>query len=352
MNCDRFSPGLLVTLLLVSAPGPLIAQVESDEESSASASDSPTAVVLGAVHDLGRVEYGRSYVHEFEIVNEGGSVLELFDARSSCGCTVLAVDERIEPGESGRLRVQLDPGSQDGAFAVRVDVFTNDQANGRLSMTLKAQLDTRIVARPGYIRYKTHRGSVAGRVITQILYAADGSPMRIDAVESPYPFVEVSFGLATPEELLEGVEGEQWKITTTLLAEAPAGPLNGTVIARLDHPRQKIVRIPLLGLVHDVFATEPGAFDFGPIEIGEGIEASVRIRSYGGDPSSFSIVETSLPGTEVEISTVEIGSSPAYFLKLRLRPEMQRGPFAGVVRVHTSSIEMPVIEVAVTGDAL
>ncbi|MCZ6508440.1 MAG: DUF1573 domain-containing protein [Acidobacteria bacterium] len=350
MNRDRFSLGLLATLLLASAPGPSIAQVESDGEPRASGS--PTAVIVGAVQDIGRVEYGKTYVHEFEIVNEGDSVLELFDARSSCGCTVLSVDERIEPGESGRLRVRLDPGSQDGAFAVRVDVFTNDQENARLTMTLKAQLDTRVVARPGYIRYKTHRGSIAGRAITQILYATDGSPMRIEAVESPYPFVEVSFGLATPEELLEGVEEQQWTITTTLLPDAPAGPLNGTVVARLDHPIQKAIRIPLLGLVHDVFATEPDAFDFGRVEIGEGIEARVRIRSYGGDPASFSSVETSLPGTEVEISSVETGSSSAYFLSLRLKPDMQRGPFAGVVRVHTSSAEMPVIEVPVTGEAL
>ncbi len=348
MNRDRLSLWLPVTLLLLGSAVPLIAQAESDDK----ASDSPIAVVLDAVHDLGRVEYGESYIHEFEIVNEGSSVLELFDARSSCGCTVLAADKRIEPGETGRLRVRLDPGSQEGAFAVRVDVFTNDQANGRLTMTLKAQLSRRIVVRPGYIRYKTHRGAQSGRAITQILYASDGGPMRIEAVESPYPFVQVSFGLATPEELLEGVDAEQWTITTTLLPGAPVGPLNGTVVARLDHARQKVARIPLLGIVHDVFAAEPGAFEFGPLSIGEGIEASVRIHGYGADPASLSIVETTVVGTEAEIVKIESGLSPGYYLKLRLRPEMPRGPFEGTVRVQTNVVEMPFLEVAIRGDAL
>jgi hypothetical protein len=39
-------------------------------------------------------------------------------------------------------------------------------------------------------------------------------------------------------------------------------------------------------------------------------------------------------------------------LKLRLRPEMPRGPFEGTVRVQTNVVEMPFLEVAIRGDAL
>ena len=323
-----------------------MAQPQAKEQLAAG----PRAVLLGAVHDFGVVELGRTVTHDFEILNDGDAPLELFDANSSCGCTVLDFDERIEPGKVGRLRVGLDPGSQEGAFAVGVSVFTNDQANAKLTLTLKAELPYRVVARPGYVRYVTHAGSEEGRVITLTLWAADGNEMRITSVESPYPFVEASFRKAGEEERLAGVDFEQWKVETKLLPVAPVGAMNGMLLIHVDHPVLQLLRVPLLGFVDPVFAATPEVLDFGEIEGGKTVGASLQLKSFAVEEIELQSVESTVPGIEVRIAADAGLPGRLYFLTITLRPDMRRGAFAGVIRVHTASSRMPIVEVPLKGN--
>ena len=318
-----------------------MAQERSDDKSPSR----PIAVLVAPVYDFGEIEYDDQVVHEFEIRNDGDRTLELFDARSSCGCTVVDFDDRIEPGSSGRMRVKLDPRSQEGAFAVGVTVFTNDQANAQLNLTIKAELAQRVAVQPGYVLYAVARGSSNGRVAEQMLWGADGHDVAIRSVESTVPFLDVAFA-----EVTAAAEGVRWVVRTTLRDDAPVGPIQGVLVVSVDHPSQDVVRIPILGFVDDVFTATPKVLDFGPVEIGSGVESSLRLKSSSLEEIELIGVETTVAGVEVEILPAAEGASGRVrYVRVRLTPAMNRGPFEGVVRVRTSSPDMPVVEVPLSG---
>lgn len=320
---------------------PLMAQERSDDKSSSR----PTAVLVAPVYDFGEIEYDEEVVHEFEIRNDGDRTLELFDARSSCGCTVVDFDDRIEPGSSGRMRVKLNPRSLEGAFAVGVTVFTNDQANAQLNLTIKAELAQRVAVQPGYVRYAAARGSSNGRVVEQLLWGADGHEVAITSVESTVPFVDVTFAEATTD-----AEGARWLVRATLRDDAPAGPIRGVLVVTVDHPFQEVVRIPILGFVDDVFTATPKVLDFGLVDLGDGVESSLRLKRSSLEEIELISVETTVAGVEVEIlPAAESDPARVRYVRIRLTPAMKRGSFEGVVRVRTASPDMPVVEVPLFG---
>ena len=97
--------------------GALLLGAQEDEAS-------PRAVLVDPVHDVGKVDYGTEVEHTFSIRNEGDAPLELLSADSTCACAVLDYDEKIDPGETGSVRVLVKTEAQSGAFAVSIEAVT------------------------------------------------------------------------------------------------------------------------------------------------------------------------------------------------------------------------------------
>ena len=332
---------------MLIAAAPLIAQPGADDKSASG----PRAALEAPIHDFGVLEYGETVIHDFVIHNNGDKSLALSNVRSSCGCTVIDFDESIDPGASGRLRVELDSREQSGAFAVFVEAETNDPANARLKMTLKAELERRVRSRPGYVRYVAYRGSDEGRVSTQTLWSADGGELTITGVESPYAFVAATFRRAREDELLAGVDVPQWKVETRLAAEAPVGSMNGPLVVRVEHPVVDEVRIPLVGFVHPVVVARPDDLFFGDVQIAGGIESRLELEIHSKAGIKLTGAETTVPGVRVELGSAESDGAEIHYLMVLLTPDLLTGPFEGVVRVKTSSVELPVLEIPISGVA-
>lgn len=326
---------------------PLIAQPGADDKSASG----PRAALEAPIHDFGALEYGEKVVHDFVIYNDGDKSLVLSNVLSSCGCTVIDFDDSIGPGGTGRLRVELDSREQSGAFAVHVEVETNDLANPRLKMTVKAELEHRVRSRPGYIRYLAYRGSDEGRVSTQTLWSADGGELTITGVESPYAFVATTFRRAREDELIAGVDAPQWKVETLLGAEAPVGRLNASLVVQVEHPVLDEVRIPLVGFVHPVVVARPDDLFFGDVVIGTGVESRLQLDIHSKAGIELLGAETTVPGVLVELGSAESDEGETHYLKVLLTPDLLTGPFRGVIRVRTTSSELPVLEIPISGVA-
>jgi len=62
-------------------------------------------------HDFGKIAANETMVHDFEFVNDGGSVLIITDVDPSCGCTVPSwPEEPIPPGEKGKITIKFNSG--------------------------------------------------------------------------------------------------------------------------------------------------------------------------------------------------------------------------------------------------
>jgi hypothetical protein len=311
----------------------------------------PKAVAVEPIKDAGSVAKGDKLSQDFEIRNDGNAVLQITDIRAACGCTVASYDHTVAPGKVGTVHVVVDTATLNGPVAKGVTVFTNDAANPQIELTVRAKVEPYIAVKPGFARYTIVRGEAKEGTIVQTLFAPDGAPMDIVKVDSPWPYLEVSFRKAQEGERLPDVKIEQWRVETKLSSEAPVGPLAGYVTVHTNHPKQKVVEIPVSGFVRPVLAVTPPKADFGKIDVvKEPLRRILDVKNFATEPIKVIGVETSGQGIEAKVEPLEEGRE--YAVKLTVSSGMAKGPFHAKLTIHTDSPKSPVLEVELSGTVL
>lgn len=308
------------------------------------------AVAPEPVKEIGGVAKGEKITHDFVIRNEGTAPLEITEVRASCGCTVAEYDKTIAPGAAGKVHVAVDTTTFAGPITKGVTVFTNDPDNPQIELTVKASVQPAISVKPGYARYIIVQGEEKQGTIEQTLWASDGAPLEILKAESPYPFLKVSFREATPGEQAAEGKGKQWRVQMTLDRDAPVGALAEYVRVTTNHPKQKLVEIPVSGFVRPVITVTPPLADFGQIELKEPFRRALIVKAYSTDPIKVTGVEGNLKGIDTQLEPVQEGRE--YQIRVTLNPAIGKGPFNGKLTIHTDSPKKPVLEVELKGTVI
>ncbi|HEX9943947.1 MAG TPA: DUF1573 domain-containing protein [Thermoanaerobaculia bacterium] len=315
------------------------------------AAGKPKAVVVEPVKDLGTVPKGEKLVHDFVIRNEGDAVLEITNVQPACGCTVAEYDKTIAPGQTGKVHAAVDTATFSGPISKGVSVFTNDPDKPQLELTVRATVEPYISVKPGYARYITVQGEPMEGNIAQTLWAPDGSSFDIVKVDSPWPFLKVTWREARPEERNADSKGKQWRVEMLLSNDAKVGPLSDYVVVHTNHPKQKLVQIPVSGFVRPVVAVTPPVADFGKIQLKEPLRKALNIRNFATEPIRVTGVDPALPkGIEAKLEPLEEGRE--YQVRILLNPGLAKGPFNGKLTIHTDSPKVPTLEVELKGTVI
>lgn len=92
-------------------------------------------------HDFGKVEKGKVVDYSFRIVNNGNSVLNIKDIKTSCGCTAALVSSKsIKPGEDGTIKVELNTKGHTGRMVRTVTIKSNDPKEPTSTLTIFAEV--------------------------------------------------------------------------------------------------------------------------------------------------------------------------------------------------------------------
>jgi hypothetical protein len=318
--------------------------------STALAAGKPKAVAAEPIKDLGSVSKGDKAVHDFVIRNEGDAVLEITSVQPACGCTVADFDKTIAPGQTGKVHVVVDTSTFNGPIAKGVTVFTNDPDTPQIELTVRAKIDPSILVKPGYARYITVQGESKEGTISQTLWATDGASWEITSVDSPWPYLAATFREAKAEERSAEGPAKQWRLDMKLSNDAPVGALSDYVTVHTNHPKQKVVRIPISGFVRPAIAVTPTVADFGELQLREPIKKTLNVRSFSTSPIKVTGVEQNVKGINVQVEPLEEGRE--YQVRFTLSPELPKGPFNGKLLIHTDSPKRPLIEVEMKGVVL
>ncbi|HEX3556227.1 MAG TPA: DUF1573 domain-containing protein, partial [Thermoanaerobaculia bacterium] len=310
----------------------------------------PKAVVAEPIKEAGTVPKGEKLTSDFVIRNDGDAVLEITQVQPACGCTVAEYDKTIAPGKTGKVHAVVDTSTFNGPIAKGVTVFTNDPATPQIELTVRATVEPYINVKPGYARYNTVQSEALEGNIVQTLWAPDGTSFDVTSVDSPWPYMKVTFHEAKPEERLPDLKGKQWKIEMHLSNDAKVGPLADYVTIHTSHPKQKIVQIPVSGFVRPVMAVTPPVGDYGQIELKEPLKKSLSVKNFATEPIKLTSVETSLKGVEAKIEPLQEGRE--YNIRVTLNPALGKGPFNGKLTLHTDSAKVPQLEVELKGTIL
>lgn len=316
------------------------------------AAGKPKAVAVEPINEAGTVSKGDKISHDFLIKNEGDADLEIVNVQPACGCTVAEFDKTIAPGQTGKVHAVVDTAGFNGPISKGLTVFTNDPDTPQLELTVRAKVQPYISARPGYARYVTVQGEATQGSIAQTIWAPDGSSFDLVQVESPFPYLKVSFREAKPEERVTDAKatGKQWRIEMTLSNDAKVGALADYVTIHTNHPKQKLVQIPVSGFVRPVMAVTPPVADFGKVDLKEPLRRALNVRNFATEPIKITGLDQSIPGVEAKVEPVEDGRE--YEVFVTLKPELGKGPFNGKLLIRTDSPKTPLIEVELKGIVL
>jgi hypothetical protein len=333
----KMRPRLAFTLLLcLSIAGPALAQA-------------PKAVPVEPIKNFDIVPRGEQLQHDFLIKNEGDAVLEITDVHPACGCTVASFDPRIEPGKTGRVTAKVDTQDFAGPISKSIAVFTNDKTNPKLQLVVKADVKPYISVDPGYARFNYVQGEPL-RPITQLLWTEDGKDVNVVRVKPPYNHLKVSYREAKEEERRKEAKGRQWMIDVELVPNAPVGALTDYVEVETDHPKQKLVKLPISGFVRPRQHITPVDIDFGELEgAALPLQRSLHFTNFATEGIEVAKVETGLAGVTLTAKPNEKQPGHRLMLTLTLSPEMPKGDFNTQIKIYTTDPQKPFILLPIKG---
>jgi len=88
-------------------------------------------------HDFGTVSEGKVLELNVDFKNVGKDELVVKDVKSSCGCAAaLLSSKKLKPGETGKIKIELDTSDRVGKFTRTVTLYTNEPDLGQQTITL------------------------------------------------------------------------------------------------------------------------------------------------------------------------------------------------------------------------
>lgn len=330
----------------------LIAMIAVASVALAQGEAKPKAVPLEPTKDFEIVTKGDVIKHAFQIRNDGDAPLRLTDVRPACGCTVAKYDKVIAPGKVGNVNVKVETENFDGPISKSIAVFTNDTATPKLQLVVKAKVQPYIAVMPGFARFNYVRGEETG-TISQTLWAEDGANFKVLSVKSPYDYLSVDFHEATEEERNPEAEGRQWRVDVAIQPDARVGVLRDYVEIALDHPQQKLVKIPVSGFVRPRQHVTPQEADFGQLQ-GETLplQRTFHFTNFIGTGIEVKEVDTGFDAITAKVIPSKQETGHRFQLVLTIGPDMPKGKFDGKVKIHTTDERNPVVELPIQGIVL
>lgn len=201
------------------------------------------------VHNFGQIGPVTTNECEFEFTNTGDAVLKIIQTDASCGCTVPKLAKKeYAPGESGTLKVSYKSGLRAGSTSKKLYVRTNDKANRKVTLTLKAKIVVKVDYNPKRLNLslKTEDANCPDITLTSL----DGKPFSIRSITSTAGCIKIDFDPS--QEATKFVlkpKGDVKRLERTL---------KGNVDISITHPDCHAVSIPFEAL--PVFKLIPRAF--------------------------------------------------------------------------------------------
>lgn len=338
----RFISLSMVGLMFVLLVGTAVAEQDGGKA---------TVQLEQPIKDFETVAKGESLRHDFAIRNTGTVPLEITDVRPACGCTVARYDKTIAPGGVGYIKAEVDTADFNGPIAKTIAVFTSDQANPKLQLVMKADVKPYIGVSPGYARFNYVQGEPVG-IIGQTIWAADGSDLEAVDVKVPFDYLKVTQRQPIDEERNADTDGKQVRIDIKLIADAPVGALRDYVEVTVNHPKQKLVKIPISGFVRPRQHVTPEKLDLGKLESASlPLQRTLVFTNFITDGIDLTKVETGNEALTAEINKVD-DTGHRFQVVLTVGPEMKKGNLNGTIRIQTTDSKNPVVEVPFSGTIL
>jgi len=283
--------------------------------------EAPKIMFESTVYDFGEVAAGKKYNGQFEFTNTGNGVLKITDVKRCCGAVVTLDKKELAPGESGTLKVDYNAGLDSGPMLRLLRVFSNDETNPKVDLTIKAQVVIRVDYKPQRIDLFPNKENAGCPKIT--ITSLDNQPFSIKTFQSTGESITADF-----DPLVEATEFVlEPKVDLEKLKNRPAG----FVAITLTHP--ELDNISIYFNTQQRFKTIPTSIMLiNPWPQEPSINKVSVVSNYGED---FDIESTSSEkGMAKVVSQQPIAGGYRLEVEITPPPPDETGKFTDVVNVR------------------
>ena len=301
----------------------------------------------------GEVARDRVIEHTFVLSNEGDAPLVISRIVSTGNVELTTRKAEIAPGAKLELVAKTELlKERPGAILKQIEIQSNDPAKPKQMLEMKILSIEYIKPEPSRARWISVQQEMDG-TISPILTAVDRQSFHILKISPPPPGITYAYNTADATDAAKapapGTASSTWKFVLTLKKDAPVGAIVGNLMVETDHPKQKIVPIPLSGFMRPVLAVTPFEVKLGEVAQVSAKNHEFLVRNFATEPIAVTRIEHNLSGFgEAAIEAVEMGRR----YKVRLPMDLAKspaGPFEGWIKIYTDSKKQPVYTVPVEG---
>jgi hypothetical protein len=234
---EESKPGL-------TAPEPASSSAKA-ETAPATVKGGPEITFEKVVHDFGNIEPGSKNVCEFKFKNTGKSLLKITDVSKSCGCTPYTLaKEEYKPGEKGTLKVEYNANRQAGSVRKTLFVSSNDEANPRVELAIKAQVVLKIDYQPKKLDLLLNKENAGCPAIT--IKSLDGKPFSIKQFKATGRSKSAENVITA--DYNSTVEAAEFVLQPKVDVEKLRQELSGRIEITLTRPGSDVIAIPFEAL--------------------------------------------------------------------------------------------------------
>jgi hypothetical protein len=223
---------LLFLGIMLLAAGPLMGQGQTSK-----------VLFDDLVKDFGKSTEGEILTHVFRFTNQGQAVLEIIGLQPSCGCTsALLSDKRIQPGQSGQIKVNLNTRGLVGRLIKEVGVVTNDPERPRVRLRVQTVIQPEIAISERSVYFGVvPKGEEVRKEIT--LTIPPDKAIRILSAVSTNRNVTVEL------ETVPDTDGKKLRLILTQVPIAKEGYHFGSIVIKTTSSLNPQLMIPVRGFI-------------------------------------------------------------------------------------------------------
>lgn len=177
-------------------------------------------------YDFGRVRSGQEVTHDFWFTNTGTGPVEILKVRPSCGCTTAGQHDKIvQPSQTGKIPMRLNPGNASGPIHKTVMVNTNVPGEGAtITLHIQGEVWHPIQATPTSASF--------GRLTSEMASSAS-MERKLTIVNNTEDKVTVSEAKSSNPSFKATVntleEGKKYELVVTVVPPLASGPVTGNI---------------------------------------------------------------------------------------------------------------------------
>ncbi|MHC4396438.1 MAG: DUF1573 domain-containing protein [Planctomycetota bacterium] len=239
-----------------AAPQPKPAISPEEAQASPEAKETGPRIKFERIfHNFGNIGPITTKTCEFKFTNTGDSLMKIKRVSKTCSCTPFALEKReYAPGESGVLKVKYTSAAVPGLALKRLYVYSNDETEPKISLTMKAQIVLKIDYKPKKLKLLLRNENAGCPQIT--LSSIDNKPFAITKFQSTANSITTDYD--------PSVTATSFVLNPKVDVEKLQKSLNGHINISLTHPECKTVLITYNALPE--FKTNPAMISVFNVE--------------------------------------------------------------------------------------